>query len=215
MKLFTNTTLVYYLDFDTLAQYYFCGLVKSLLKRFEGDSSEMGVIKVTVRNRKGKPLGSQIPVKWSMEQLSDLEVSTPGTLLAFYNALEAILDYFNGANQVHQGVYQGHSVGFVEDQPLATPTNQTHEERVRLVYDVEYTGGTVKVASISIPCPNLDTEFPFPAGQDKIYASDYPTLLGANAIALVALVQSFIENYGFNNIVNVTSSYVELAGSNT
>lgn len=171
-------------------------------------------VNVKIKNREGKTLGLKLPVKYTFAELSTAETGTPGTLAAMNTALGTFLALFQGANKVQDGNFAGWTIGFSTPVNATPPTIQTHEERVVITYECQFPNAVTKLATISVPTPDLVTDFPFPAGSDRIYWEDIQTDWSAFGQDVVTEAQTWILTYGFDGVTTVTPLYADLNGGN-
>lgn len=171
---------------------------------------------IRIRNRKGKLLGLELPIYFSLEQIITEEGVNPGTIAAILAQGSDILDAFRGASTVQDGVLARYSLSFGEVVDSTVPSGQTHEERVSLAYQAFYTDGSPpRNFQTSVPTPDLVNDWPFPAGTDRVYEPDAAAAFSIPAMALVENVREWLEAYGDVGISSVAFLYADLDGANT
>jgi len=171
--------------------------------------------KIGIRNRKGKVLGLELPIYFSLEQISAKETSNPGTIAAILAQGSDILDAFRGVATVQDGTLAGYSLSFSETVDSTVPSAQTHEERVSLTYQAFYTDNSPpRNFKTSVPTPDLDGDWTFPAGQDRVYEPDAAAAFSVGATALIENIREWYEAYGDAGISSVAFLYADLVGAN-
>jgi len=171
---------------------------------------------IRIRNRKGKLLGLELPIYYSLEQMITEETANPGAIAAILSQGSDILDAFRGVSTVQDGILARYSLSFGEIVDSTVPTVQTHEERVTLAYQAFYTDGSPpQNFQTSVPTPDLIDDWPFPAGTDRVYEPDAAGVFSIPAMALVENIREWFEAYGDAGISSVAFLYADLHGANT
>lgn len=170
---------------------------------------------INIRNRKGKLLGAELPIYWTLEQILAEEAANPGTIAAVMAQASDILDGYRGVAHIQDGVFAGYSLGFAQAVNATVPSGQTHEERVKLTYEAKFTDGSAnKKFSTSVPTPDLAGDWTFPAGQDRVYEPGANAAFSLTAQAYIENVREWMQVYAAPGIDSVIFLYADLVGAN-
>ena len=165
-------------------------------------------------NRKGSVLSVQLPFKHTLAELVAAETAAPGTLGNIQTSINALSASFQGVNKIQDGNFSGWSLGMTTPVTKVIPTIQTHEERVVITYQAEYPSAENKLHKVSVPTPDLVTDWPFPPGVARVYQEDFAATFSSFANSFITGVDTWLEDYGLNGVLNVEPLYVDLVGKN-